>query len=507
MPKSSGLRTEILTTISLLMGAALLLGGMLMLRLTEQSLLEQKLHYLRLLTGSIVQSLAVSYDQQRQENPYSEQILKQLPENLNYNRWWLYDSELKEVASFSQKDGQGASPARLQQVAFSRQGREDVDFPPLLLVFVEANREARFIEPIYQRGKLSGMLEIHYSLEDIHQRLLFSQRLVIIYVVLYGAVLVFVGYYLLQRNVIRPARNLLLATEDVGKGNLETRLPVAGPSEIARLASAYNRMVEALRASRNETEAHIDALEKTNQDLSRARDELVRSEKLASVGQLAAGLAHELGNPLAAVIGYLELLKQRLQKEEERDIVERTLTETARIDFLVRELLDFSRPDEQAQTEPLDLVEELNSAVQLLRNQGMLDSIEVRNDLSAPLPLVRLNRNKLQQVFVNILMNAVQACGSDGCIHLSNGHDNETAWVMISDNGEGIAVAELGKIFDAFYTTKEPGQGTGLGLAICQRVVEESGGKIQVTSQLGQGTCFQLTFPIVQKIASITAPA
>jgi two-component system NtrC family sensor kinase len=338
-------------------------------------------------------------------------------------------------------------------------------------------------------------LELHYSLNDIRLKLLKSQQIIILYVFLYGAILILAGYYLLQRNIIKPAQNLLKATEEVSRGNLAIRLPSVGPTEFLQLSLAYNRMVEALQSSHGETEKHIASLEETNRELQRARAELIRSEKMASVGQLAAGLAHELGNPLAALIGYLDFLKQKIESHSDKDIIERSLVETHRIDFLVRELLDFSRPSESSQQESVDLLMALNSSVQLLKNQGALTDIEINNVLPEALPPICIDPNKLQQVLINLLLNAAQACAKQGEITLSAGNDGTCFWVGIRDNGCGIAAADLNKIFEPFFTTKPPGEGTGLGLAICQRIVEEAGGDIKLESHRENGSLFKLVFP------------
>ena len=340
-----------------------------------------------------------------------------------------------------------------------------------------------------------GLLELNFSLEDIRSNLLRSQQLIIIYIFLYGGVLVLAGYYLLQRNVISPARNLLQATEAVSRGDLAKRLPAGGPTEIAQLALAYNKMVVALQESRGETEQQIISLEQTNLALQRTRNELIVSEKMASVGQLAAGLAHEVGNPLAALIGYLELLRQMFEAGDEQDIIERSLVETNRIDFLVRELLDFARPAEHSEIENINLITELRACISLLRNQGNLDVVTIVDKLENGDLTIACNRSKLQQIYINLLLNAVQADADGGEIVLSAGTcTGSVYWVKIKDSGCGIEPQHLRSIFDPFYTTKAPGQGTGLGLAICQRLVEESGGQIEVSSIVGEGSSFKLKF-------------
>ncbi len=496
MAKTAGLRTEILITLTLLLGAALLLGGVMMLRLTEQSLLQERVQQLDSMSHILAQSLMIQdTDTKDHFSPtLNRTLLNQLSDNVNCDGWWIYDQKLDLVAAYSAGQNSPFSVARRQQVKLFGELQRTINFPTLLNIFGESNTAAHFAVPLIDKNRFSGLLELHYSLDDIRLNLLESQRIVIIYVLLYGVVLVLIGYYLLQRNIINPARNLLKATEDVGLGHLDTRLPLAGPAEIAQLAVAYNQMVEALQASRSETEGYISSLETTNRELQQARDELIRSEKMASVGQLAAGLAHEVGNPLSALIGYLEFLKQKVESTADQDIVKRSLVETTRIDFLVRELLDFSRPADSSQTEEIESVAELKSGVQLLFNQGSIGNLQIIDELPESLSMVKVNRHKLQQVFINLLLNAVQACDQHGKITLTAGEDGSSVWVGIRDDGCGIAANDLNKIFDPFFTTKEPGEGTGLGLAICHRIVEEAGGTIEVESVPGVGSFFKLVF-------------
>lgn len=496
MAKSVGLRTEVLITLTLLLGAALLLGGVMMLHLMEKNLLEERVGQLR----SFAQVLATVSCQPQGDLPadvvLEEKLvlLTQLPDDVHCDAWWLYDRNFNTVGSYATGQVSPSLAARLQMVKLSKTLQQKTNYSTLLNFFEQAESTTQIILPLQFKNSFYGLLELHFSLADIRLKVLNSLQVLILYIILYGIILVLAGYYLILKNIIRPAQNLLKATQDVSSGNLGTRLPIAGPIEISQLATAYNQMVDALRQSRNETGQHIASLEQTNRELQQARDELIRSEKMASVGQLAAGLAHELGNPLAAIIGYLELLKQRIEAAPDNDILQRALAEANRIDFLVRELLDFSRPTANGVIEPVDIVKVVRSCVQLLNNQGTLAGVDVADDLPTSLSEITGDANKFQQVFINLLLNAIQACEKNGKITLTAGENNTNIWLMIKDNGSGIAENDFGKIFDPFYTTKPPGEGTGLGLPICQRIIEESGGKIEIASCVGRGSSFKLVF-------------
>jgi len=495
--KSVGLRTEILVTLTFLLVAALLLGGMLMLRLTEQRLLAERLRHLDE-TAHLVAG-ALSDQQQAEESssssPAHQQLLGKLSESAYCSGWWLYDQDLNVLQSFSHVGQQPFSIARRQQVKLTGAMEMRVNFPALLNLFSSTSAGVQMALPLYADQRFIGLLEIHFSLDDIRVQLLDALQILLIYVALYGLVLIAAGYYLLQRNIIKPAKLLLRATQDVGRGDLNTRLPIAGPTELAQLATAYNDMVTALNKSQAQTRIHIDELKNTNRQLQQARDELIRSEKMASVGQLAAGLAHELGNPLAALIGYLELLKTRLNMAD-KDVAQRCLVETQRIDYLVRELLNFSRPADKNSIDEVDCIAELRVCRELLARQGTFKQVSVADQLPGVSAMVLINRQKLHQVYINLLINAVHACELKGAIELTAGCEQDNVWLQIKDDGCGIAVGDLTQIFDPFYTTKAPGEGTGLGLTICHRIIDEAGGHLQVDSCPGQGSIFRLVLPL-----------
>jgi two-component system NtrC family sensor kinase len=316
----------------------------------------------------------------------------------------------------------------------------------------------------------------------------------ILVVLIVADLAVFIGFgrYLVARLVTGPVDRLVDATQAVADGELARRAPAAGTREFDRLAASVNRMTDRL----------LDA-----QSL------LVRAEKLASVGRLAAGVAHEVGNPLSAIDNYLEVLRRR---GAEPELVAAIGREADRIDVIVRSLLDYARPRD-VQRDPLDLGDVMESALQLLDAQGVLRPVTVARSADPDLPRVRGDRPALEQVFVNLLLNAVDAAGAGGriAVRLSpTARDAQSrnapaprrratdvpdgvpgVEVVVADSGPGVAVELRDRIFDPFFTTKEPGRGTGLGLAIVQRIVHDHGGRVDVgTGELG-GASFTVTLP------------
>ncbi len=323
-------------------------------------------------------------------------------------------------------------------------------------------------------------------------------------------VAIFIGFgrYLVTRLVTEPMETLVGATQAVASGEMARRAPPGATREFDRLAESVNLMTERL----------LDA-----------QSALVRAEKLASVGRLAAGVAHEIGNPLAAIGNYMELLGRRGAAPELVTAIER---ETLRIDTIVRSLLDYARPRD-ARREPLDLGAVAQRAVDLLRSQGLLRQVSVEFERADGLPLMLGDPAALEQVFVNLLLNAVDAAGEGGRVavaasgtrlgaageaerrsadpdaagaaarstrrtarHLETAADGTPAvQVVVGDSGAGVPEELAERVFDPFFTTKPPGKGTGLGLAIVQRTVHDHGGRVDVARAREGGAAFTVIFP------------
>jgi len=292
------------------------------------------------------------------------------------------------------------------------------------------------------------------------------------------------GYFLLTQMVIRPLRAVEVATAAVTAGNLDQQLLPSGPREIAALAASFNQMTMSLASQ---------------------REQLIRTEKLASVGQLAAGVAHEIGNPLAAILGYSDILKSdagepekaHLTPADRLDIATRVKAETHRIHRIIQDLLEYSRPskEEARMTDPLAL---LRAAESLLRPQARFREVEmVYENASEGWPTIRVSPERLTQVFVNLLLNAADAMEQKGTLRVSSERDDGRVRLVFADEGPGVPRASRRKIFDPFYTTKEPGKGTGLGLSICRSIVETYAGTLELheTPEGEAGARFSMSFP------------
>lgn len=499
MPRRHGLRTEIIFNLMLLMGTALIFVCLLLLKFFEDELVARQVQgYSATSTGL---ALALAPLVAAGEGPEalavrSRELISAVDTGLAIDFWALHDANSQWLTGTSGRDSTLRSGVDLLAVRTTLEAVEHLEYVSTLVPFVQSKANHLLMTvPLIDHDRYYGALQIRFDLKELRGQLGAAQSWILLCVVLYGLVLVLFGGYLLGRSVVRPVRLLMNQFGRVAQGDLGILPQVEGPLELAELATSFNSMALSLQQSRQQTEAHIQSLRATNEDLHRTRDALVRSEKMASVGHLAAGMAHEIGNPLAAVLGYLELLKTDLPPGGQREMTEFALKEVGRIDTLVRELLDYAAPSRSA-PELIDPLGVLLEARQIVDHQGLLANhvVEVSR-LPERLPAVRVVRHKLLQVFVNLILNALDASDRDGQLSLAAGSAATEVWLSIADQGSGIPPELITQVFEPFFTTKPPGKGRGLGLSVCQRVVEEAGGRFELHSEMGQGSNFTIYLP------------
>jgi two-component system, NtrC family, sensor kinase len=327
-------------------------------------------------------------------------------------------------------------------------------------------------------------------------------RLMALYTGVVALGLLVFAYISMTRLVVRPIDELSRAARRVADGGRHLEVPRTGARELAELGASVALMTARLRADEESLRQKIVEIERYAADLKSAQERLVRSERLASVGRLAAGLAHEIGNPIAAILGFQELLLAGgLEPEEERDFLERMKRETERIHRILRDLLDFARPaarDALAGEPPAGSVgEALADVLALVAPQKAFRGVELVKDVAPDVPCVSLSHERLVQVLLNLLLNAVDAVPSaGGRVVVRAGRSGDGgARIEVEDNGAGIDPAIRDKLFEPFATTKEVGKGTGLGLAVCRGLVESAGGAIGVEQGGEGGARFVMVLP------------
>ncbi len=321
------------------------------------------------------------------------------------------------------------------------------------------------------------------------------QRAVLLYILLDAALLFGLGYLLLTYVVIRPVRRLTRAVDRATRGDLSVRLSSSARDELGELSRGFDVMLQRLDDVNTDLSERIAALSDANAALERAQDELVLSEKLAMIGQVAAGVAHEVGNPLAAVIGMNELLVNRIEDPESHDLSVRIAKELDRMHLTIRELLDYARTGAR-RDEAIQIADVVTQAVGLCAHHPNAGRLVISRHIADDLPTVHGDPGRLAQVLVNLIINAGDAMDGHGRVDIRARRVEGDLVLSVEDNGPGIPESLLGSVFAPFVSTKGAGKGTGLGLAISERIVTELGGTIRVVSEPGAGTTFTMRFPI-----------
>ena len=346
-----------------------------------------------------------------------------------------------------------------------------------------------------------GWLLVSFSLEDMERR---RENLasVLILVALVSWLLVgLMGHLMLRGWVTRPVRRVTDLAERISTGGEARALDaaIAGrEDELGVMGRALIAMARRLGEDRERITTHISELEEINQQLTAAKEQLVRSETLASVGSLAAGVAHEIGNPVGIILGYLEMLLDDEKEPETRAALEKMAAATKRIDRTIRDMLNFARPggaegEKEESCTPARVAQEV---LDLLRPQKRVRHVTARVEASPDLPRARIPPSRLKQILLNLILNAADAMdGAAGKLVIRVAAANARIEVSVQDTGPGITPEALGRIFDPFFTTKDPGRGTGLGLFMAHQVVQRYNGGISVRSAPGEGTTFILELP------------
>ncbi len=341
-----------------------------------------------------------------------------------------------------------------------------------------------------------GMLERPYI--DITNRVIF--RFVIIAAICV-VVLLIILFFSTTRITI-PLQKMVLATHKIARGDLSHKVDVKSRDEIGALADSFNQMTEDLEEAEKKLIEWGKTLEKKveerTKEIRQMQDHLVQSEKLASLGKLAAGIAHEINNPLGGILIYSHLLLEDADRNSPYyERLEKIVKETTRCKNIVKGLLQFARPKEP-ETTLTHVNDVIDKALSLLESQAIFQNITINREYSSSIPRIIADNTQLQQVFINIILNAADAMEGKGTLTLKTDLDENGQYIdiFITDTGHGIKEEDMNRLFEPFFTTKEIGSGTGLGLAICYSIIQKHKGTIEVQSQVGKGTTFTVKLPI-----------
>ncbi len=365
--------------------------------------------------------------------------------------------------------------------------------------------------PIYNQRQLKGVVAAIIPLQTILDKISQYHNPIFLYIIINTVVLTVLGLYRIFRLYLRPI-DRIVHQADYFHEEIDPFFAFRQEdNELNRLSSALNRMLNKIQKDKKTLQETVMSLERANAELHNAQKEILRAEKMASVGRLAAGIAHEIGNPIGIVLGYLDMLKQNdLDGDDKIDFLKRTEDEVQRINTVIRQLLDLARP-KSIESKLVSMNFLIQDIVEVMQVQPMMKDIHIQLDLQAEDEGIWGNDEQLRQVFLNLLLNAADAIQSGqnrstGKIlvqteNTAPSYDGQSTRlrVRLSDNGGGMSAQQLQSIFDPFYTTKEPGKGTGLGLAVSYMIIDGLGGTISAQSEFGHGATFSIDLPLHRK--------
>jgi two-component system, NtrC family, sensor kinase len=485
--RPSGLWAEIALALALITLATILLNAGVFWLVAEQGEVDRRTD----LALHTARSLRADLETGQGKRTWKQPLLRLQKVGFPLGELWVVGPDLDTLA---QVEGE---PPRMPDVGlraalYGRQEHVEVAGDPV------SGRAIVVTEPVVRGGRVVAALRLEMPWGrsgPLGGRLGF----LLSYTLLSGTFIAAFGYVLFKRRLVTPVQALQEATDRIAGGDFGHTLDLSSAKELVDLSTALNTMSSSLQQYRGATAEQLRSLEEANVQLQQVQEELIRSEKLASVGRLAAGIAHEVGNPLSAVLGYMSLLESRLEDPAlERDLLGRTTNELERIQRIIRELLDYARPGTglSLAVDPMSLLEE---AADTVRPQAAFRHVEVRVETLEAVAQVVVEPDKVHQVLVNLLLNAAHALDGEGHITLWVAARGDEVVLGCWDTGPGFPVEDLGKVFDPFFTTKDPGQGTGLGLATSQRIVEGLGGWIRAANHPEGGAEITFSLPVADE--------
>lgn len=479
--KSWSLRAEIVISLALIVAAATGLMGLVVFKFARTEMIQLKVETAQVLIRAMESRLAGD------KTAASLLTMSDTLVAADFTRMIVTDRTGRVLSQFGFQPGRGL-PEKSDLVEAMASGQVHTGVDGMWLW--DDGPVLTIAAPLHQGLQVVGAVGLYSPLTELRATWTRIILAILTFQILDTLIAVIFGTYLLSRRLVRPLKAMVGRVEDLAASRYQPgQLALVGDNEIGRLEEAFERMAAQILSSHKRLEENL-------QSLQQAQAGLVQSEKMASVGRLAAGLAHELGNPLGSLMGFVHLLKRSDLNEADRlDYLGRMNGELLRIDTIIRTLLDFARPA-PAKIGPLDLARAVNDALALASVQKWFSGIQVRKELTPALPPARADANSLTQVLLNLLANAGQALGGTGTVTITTAGAGPDLSITVQDNGPGISPEDLPHIFDPFFTRKEPGLGTGLGLSVSLSIVQSFGGRLEARSEPGHGAAFSVYLPV-----------
>lgn len=380
----------------------------------------------------------------------------------------------------------------------------------------EGYRLLTFVDPIYnepscytaachvhpQEQRVLGILETDFSLSFVDDNIRNKTIEITIYAVVFMGISSIILYFVLRRFVLKPVSTLSSAMKKVSEGDLEQKALIDSEDEMRLLADTFNLMTKDLKTARKKMENWTKTLEdevaKKTRDLKNSQERLIQAEKLASLGRLAADVAHEIRNPLTSIGGFARRLSKIACDEKEKGYADIIRCETDRLEKILRDVLAFSR-EERFHLERHSVEYVINDTLVVYEDMFKEQNINVEIKIVTDVPPVLIDIEQVRRALSNLITNAIDAMSGGGILSISSGkedlHNVTYVFIKVTDTGKGIPEDKLPLIFEPFFSTKEIGRGTGLGLSITSKIMEEHSGFIRTESIEGKGSAFGLYFP------------
>ncbi len=490
---SGNIKAKLTVTLVLLLAIGMILTSFVMFALWQRQDLQNEIEELTLLVESISGSLDIEQDFGASSLLLPIPFKKVLHEKSITCFLIAKEEEHREFLSPCKKD------SGLEQVLLSasRSGTvAHIYSRPSIEGLLLGNNSLLMAIPVHQDQKLIAVFGLSKDLAPLYKQLRSALKVVFIYILVNVVILAAIGFFRFSNLLLRPL-NRLVTLADSGSGRDGMMLFESDDGdEFAKLTRSLNRMIKRIAADNEKLRSSVQSLEKANKKLERNRQEMVRVEKLAAVGRLSAGLAHEIGNPLGIIQGYTGMLgHDGGTDEEKKEYLARIESELGRINDLMQQLLGYSRfSDKQSQI--FSVHEVLLDVIDLVRFRGQSKTVCFVERFEAENDLITANSDNLKQVFINCFFNSIDAIQEKkerGEIvvetqNKKNDSGESILTVTITDNGNGIEAENIDKIFDPFFTTKDVGHGTGLGLFVSHTILDNLGGRMRAESKPGKGT-------------------